>query len=127
MIFGAHDLTIGAVYFPPQYVAVGVGPITLKMWEYIDVVLRHTPARSLPYIGGDFNGRLGIDKTTGRVVESDSVGLCKPEMENPKGLAPVLLHHAKGPNVRKANAMADNTALLLIHADNIILGSAEEQ
>ena len=83
LIFGAHDLTIGAAYFPPQYVAGGVSPITLRMWDYIDAVLRHTPARRLQYMGRDFNGRLGIDKTTGRLVESDSVGPCKPEMENP--------------------------------------------
>ena len=51
VIVGAHDLTVGSVYFPPQYVAGGVTPIAIKMWDYINGVFKYTPARSLPYIG----------------------------------------------------------------------------
>ena len=50
--------------------------MTPLMWDFIDEILGMCPARSMPCIGGDFNGRFGIDIIIKKIMGSDSVGPC---------------------------------------------------
>ena len=85
LIFKRYDITVGCCYFPPQLSTGLASPITPKLYDYLEEVLRHTPTRSLHFFGGDYNGRTGRDKDIGRIIVSNAVGGDQPEIENSQG------------------------------------------
>ena len=81
---GKLDLTVGCIYVPPQSTTGAMSMVTEQIYDYMDTIMKHTPSRSWPIIGGDFNGKTGKERS-GRLIESDSVGRCGAEIENSQG------------------------------------------
>ena len=78
---GKLDLTVGCIYVPPQSTTGTVSMVTEQLYDYMDTIMKHTPSRSWPIIGGDFNGKTSKERS-GRLIEFDSVGRCGAEIEN---------------------------------------------
>ena len=81
---GKLDLIVGCIYVLTQSTTGTVSMVTEQLYDYMDTIMQHTPSRSWPIIGGDFNGKTGKERS-GRLIESDSVGRCGAEIENSQG------------------------------------------
>ena len=54
---GKLDLTVGCIYVPPQSITGAVSMVTEQIYDYMDTIMKHTPSRSWPIIGGQWKDK----------------------------------------------------------------------
>jgi exonuclease III len=76
----AWDITLINCYAPTED---SDEPFRTQFWDNLDDLLDRLPARTVPIVGGDFNGHVGL--IGARTGTSGCIGRCSPEPENQNG------------------------------------------